>query len=222
MQKLPLHFKNNHLFVEIEKNYWLFDTGSPTSFGECDTLTIANKQCEVGGDYMGISPEMLSEFVGIQCFGLIGGDVLSHFDCIIDCVQNTLTVTTDEATHGGQAVHLSEVMGVPVFTVMIADTEYRMFFDTGAQISYFQDDSLTTFPPGDRMTDFYPGVGQFQTDTYQIDASIAGFIFTLRCGTLPNALGASLTMAGIQGIIGNGILVNRKVGYFPRRNLLCL
>lgn len=222
MQTLPLHFKDGHLFVEIEENNWLLDTGAPTSFGECDARMIANKQYKVGSHYMGLSPETLSALVGTQCCGLIGGDVINHFDWLIDCVQNTLIVTTDEMLHDGQAVHLSEVLGIPILTTMIANTEYRMFFDTGAQLSYFQDDSLTTFPSGDQMTDFYPGVGLFQTDTYQVDVSIADLSFKLRCGTLPGLLRATLTMAGTQGIIGNQILVNRTVGYFPRRNLLCL
>lgn len=32
----------------------------------------------------------------------------------------------------------------------------------------------------------------------------------------------TLMMAGAQGIIGNQILTNRVVGYFPRRRLLVL
>ena len=41
-------------------------------------------------------------------------------------------------------------------------------------------------------------------------------------GTLPGLLGMTLMMAGAQGIIGNQILTNRVVGYFPRRRLLVL
>ena len=93
--------------------------------------------------------------------------------------------------------------------------------DTGAQISYFQDDSLTDFPSAGSVTDFYPGVGQFQTDTHQVAVSLGGVAFTLRCGTLPGSLGEDLMkIAGIDGIVGNQILCNRIVGYFPRRHSL--
>ena len=63
-------------------------------------------------------------------------------------------------------------MGIPIVIAQIAGRDYRMFFDTGAQISYFQDDSLTDFPASGSITDFYPGFGQFQTDTYLIEISL--------------------------------------------------
>ncbi|MBC8236554.1 hypothetical protein H8E77_43970, partial [bacterium] len=100
--------------------------------------------------------------------------------------------------------------------------DYRMFFDTGAQISYFQEDTITDFPSAGTVTDFYPGVGQFQTDTHQVQVELGESAFTLRCGTLPSLLGATLMMAGTSGIIGNQIMENRVTGYFPRRNVLCL
>lgn len=97
-----------------------------------------------------------------------------------------------------------------------------MFFDTGAQISYFQEDTITDFPSAGTVTDFYPGVGQFQTDTHQVQVGLGESAFTLRCGTLPGLLGATLMMADTSGIIGNQIMENRVIGYFPRRNVLCL
>jgi hypothetical protein len=113
-------------------------------------------------------------------------------------------------------------MGIPILTARISDSDYRMFFDTGAQISYLQDDAITGFPPAGSVTDFYPGVGQFQTDTYQVQVGLGDCAFTLRCGTLPGLLGVTLMMADTSGIIGNQITENRVVGYFPRRNVLCL
>ena len=34
MQKLTLHFNDGHLFVDLEGELWLFDTGAPSSFGD--------------------------------------------------------------------------------------------------------------------------------------------------------------------------------------------
>jgi hypothetical protein len=93
-----------------------------------------------------------------------------------------------------------------------------LFFDTGAQISYFQDESLSTYPSAGELTDFYPGFGQFQTDTYNVPIRIGSEQFTIRCGKLPGLLGMSLAMADVQGILGNQILLDRRVGYFPRES----
>ena len=52
--------------------------------------------------------------------------------------------------------------------------------------------------------------------------SFGGVVFTLRCGTLPGLLGMRLLVAGTQGTVGNAILKNRTVGYFPRRRVMVL
>ena len=96
-----------------------------------------------------------------------------------------------------------------------------MFFDTGAQISYFQDEEVMgAFPNAGTMEDFYPGFGRFQTDTRNVDLLFGGEAFTLRCGTLPGLLGMSLVIGGASGILGNIVLQDRVVGYFPRRKKL--
>jgi hypothetical protein len=70
------------------------------------------------------------------------------------------------------------------------------------------------------MTDYYPGFGQFQTDTHNVEFLIGGNSFFLRCGRLPDLLGMTLMMADTEGIIGNQIIQERVVGYFPRRKAL--
>ena len=90
-----------------------------------------------------------------------------------------------------------------------------MFFDTGAQISYWQDEALSNFPSLGKVTDFYPGFGEFETETYQLELSIDTESNKLICGSLPGLLGETLMMASAQGIIGNEIMKDRVIGYFP-------
>lgn len=222
MTTLPLIFNHGHLFVELEGHLWLFDTGAPTSFGASETLLIADEQFSLSASYFGLTAATLTQYVGVECSGLLGADVLGRFDHILDTKGGRLTVSTDELSHDGQRVHLDQFMGIPIVTAGIGGNDYRMFFDTGAQISYFQEDSLADFPPAGSVTDFYPGVGQFQTDTHEVPVSLGDFSFLLRCGSLPGLLGATLMMADTQGIIGNQVLIDRVTGLFPRRGMLCL
>lgn len=173
-------------------------------------------------NYLGLTPETLSGFVGVKTNGLLGADILNSFDIIFDGLKNSITFSLSPLDYEGQVVKLDELMGIPILSATVNGKEYRMFFDTGAQISYFQDDALRTFPPAGQMTDYYPGFGQFQTDTYNVEFLIGGSSFILRCGSLPDLLGMTLMMAETEGIIGNQILQNRVVGYFPRRNELVL
>jgi len=222
MNTLPLQLRDGHLFVELGGELWLLDTGAPTSFGTSRNLTIAGEQFSLGTSYLGLTAATLSQFVGAPCVGLLGADVLGRFDHLLDTTGGRLTVSTAELSLSGQTVRLDEFMGIPIVTARVGGRDYRMFFDTGAQISYFQDDSLAEFPSAGIVTDFYPGVGQFQTDTHDVPVSLGGVAFTLRCGTLPGLLGMTLRMAGTKGIVGNAILSNRSVGYFPRRRTMIL
>lgn len=219
---LPLLLRNGHLFVELEGKLWLIDTGSPSSFGTSSSLSLAGEQFSLETSHLGLNAITVSQFVAVSCSGLLGADVLGRFDHIFDTAGGKLTVSTGELSHTGANVCLDEFTGIPIVTASIGGSDHRMFFDTGAQFSYFQDDSLTGFPPSGNVTDFYPGVGQFETDTYEVPVSLRGVTFILQCGSLPGLLGTTLMMAEAKGIIGNAILRNRTVGYFPRRRTMVL
>jgi len=218
----PLHFRTGHLFIEISEGLWLFDTGSPKSFGSVPALTLEGVEFELSDNYMGMTVETLSGFVSVECAGLLGADVLENFDFLMDTLTGNVRLSRDEFDFIGNSVTLDEFMGIPIVTTGIKSNEYRMFFDTGAQISYFQHGLLTEFPFTGEVEDFYPGFGQFQTKTYDVDICLGEGDFTLSCGTLPGLLGGTLMMAGVEGIIGNELLKDRRFGYFPRRNLLVL
>lgn len=220
MITFPLHKIHGHLFVQVDGHLWLLDTGAPCSFGSPADFHILGEKFELQSFYLGLTPETLSGFVGVKIDGLLGADVLNNFDIIFNCPENTSIFSLSSLNLDGQIVKLDEFMGIPIVTATVNGRDYRMFFDTGAQISYFQDDALRTFPPAGQMTDFYPGFGQFQTDTHNVHFQIAGKSLVLRCGKLPDMLGMTLMMAGTQGIMGNQILHDWIVGYFPRRGEL--
>lgn len=177
----------------------------------------------MGSSYLGLTPETLSSFVGVDCIGLLGADVLGRFDFILDVPNGKVDISTSDLEYNGTSIFLSELMGIPIVTGQIRGHDYPMFFDTDASISYIQNDEIrTSFPDSGRVTDFYRGVGQFETDTHSVDIVLGKLELTLRCGALPGLLGEALMMAGTEGIIGNQILSTQAAGYFPRQRLLVI
>lgn len=128
----------------------------------------------------------------------------------------------DELQAEGNTVSLEHFMGIPIAAAEIAGDQHRVFFDTGAQLSYLQSDSLGNFPEAGRAEDFYPGIGRFETETHMVEMRLGGQVFNLRCGRLPELLGATLMMAGTSGIVGNAVMMDSVTGYFPRRSRLYL
>ena len=217
MTTLTLVVRNGHYFVNIDGNLWLIDTGATSSFGETPNLSICGETFELASNYLGLTAKTLSEMVGDNCVGLIGTNILSRFDLIFDTIDGNFIISKDELSHTGQSVFLNQFKGIPIVSAHISGTEYQMFLDTGAQLSYFQNNSIREFPASGVINDFYPGFGEFQTETHEVPITLGGIDFMIRCGTLPGLLGMTLMMENVQGVIGNAIFANRIVGYFPRQ-----
>ncbi len=222
MHTLPLQFNGGYLFTELSGHLWLVATGSPTSFGPSGQITFADKHFALAEHYLDLNAESLPQFTGVPCHGMIGANILDHFDFIFDAARGKMSVSAGELTREGERLHTGRVMGLPVLTVKVEGTEVRMLFDTRSRLSFFQSASQKIFSPAGRATDFYPGFGQFETDTHHVPAQIGSQSFTLRCGKLPDLIGFTLMAATVEGIVGNAILAHRAVGFFPRRHTLVL
>lgn len=222
MQRLELVLSSEHLLVTLGDVRWLLDTGSPVSFGRQPLITLDGKPFPIAREYFGLDAASLSSLVGEQISGLIGTDILGELDLEIDLPDRNLNVSQDSIDLAGTEVELGDFMGVPVLSVESDEGEHRMFFDTGAQISYFQHESVGRFKIAGELQDFFPGMGEFRTQTHLVPFRIGPLSFEFRCGQLPDLLGLTLAMAGVEGIVGNAICVGRKVGFFARRRMMVL
>jgi hypothetical protein len=221
MHEFKLKVEKGHLFVDVAGADWLLDTGAPSSFG-ANAVVIGVESFSVPDSYMGLDVEQLSGFVNYPVAGLVGTDILNNFDISIDTKKGIVVFSKAELNLDGEKLPITEFMGIPIIQAKIDGSERNMFFDTGAQISYFQDDSLTAFPSLGSVSDFYPGFGEFDTETYQVVTMLGNEKFELTCGSLPGMLGMTLDMANVEGIVGNEILDGRILGYFPRRQLVVI
>lgn len=218
MPVLPLRFRERHLYLELDGDLWLFDTGSPTSFGEAPSVTVAGNRVSLARACLGMDAGGLTRATGVPCRGLLGLDALAPFDWILDVPAGTATADAGALSLDGATLPLDDLFGVPIVQARIRDRDCRMFFDTGAQVSYLQDDALrTSFPPAGRFRDFRPTGGALETETHAVDVSLGGVGFTVRCGVLDGLLGQTMELAGAVGVIGNEVMASRPVGWFPRR-----
>jgi len=222
MTRYPLSKRCDYYFIEIEGRLWLLDTGAPLSFGDSDEITISDRSFPISGDYFGLNAEALGELIGLDCEGLLGMDVLGQFDVIFNLPEGHITVSSERLDCDSTPVQLSDVMGVPIVECTIADVRQRLFFDTGAKISYLVGgDSLVGSPSGD-VIDFYPGFGEFTTSTQFVEIGLDGIHLEERVGSLPELIEMTLQMAGVDGILSGEVLSRGAVGLFVRRGVMCL
>ncbi len=97
-----------------------------------------------------------------------------------------------------------------------------MFFDTGAKLSYLDPERTNAFPSVGTESDFYPVVGDFATNVYDMLIVLATENVVLRVGNLPELLQKTLMMANTRGILGTAILRTHKVTFAPRKRTMTL
>jgi hypothetical protein len=202
MQQFPLAYASGHFLATIGGERWIIDTGSPASFGRSTTLQLDGVSHTVSGEYFGLSGKTLTSLVGEELSGLIGTDILNSVDVQMDPVGGSLVLSAQPIEMEGTGIELDEFMGVPILEATSASQTHRMFFDTGAQVSYFQHDSFEAYETAGQLQDFFPGMGEFTTDTRLVPFKVGPLEYRLRCGQLPGLLGMTLGMAGVDGIVG--------------------
>jgi hypothetical protein len=210
----PLRKENGHIIVTFGEADWMIDTGSPSSFG-VSSVNILGTTHQVLRQLMGFSAEALSQAIHITVTGLIGTDILNQYHILFDLPKGIATISQEQLSVEGLILPMDGLMGIPIISVGFQGNEIKVFFDTGAQVSYCQQEMLEQFPFVMQFQDFYPGLGNFNTDLYAVEFQIGNETHCLNCGSLPPLLNATLMMSDTQGIIGNDLIENRKLGYFP-------
>jgi len=213
---------DGHIIVKDGSRQLLIDTGAPSSVGDSSPLAFAGGSYPMQSSYMGISPASLSKSVGTPINALVGADILNRYDILIDPVAQRFTLTEDKLPLDGTSLELDVFMGIPIIEASVGEEMVRMFFDTGAKLSYLDPDKTNAFSSVGTESDFYPGVGEFSTNAYDIPIALATENVVLRVGNLPELLQMTLMMANTSGILGTAILKTHKVTFAPRRSTMTL
>jgi hypothetical protein len=224
MTTYPLLLRGGLMFVEHEGS-WLIDTGSPVSLSRGGELCLDGVQCDLQSNLMGFAAEDLSGIVGFEVTGLIGNDAISRFDWIFDLPNQTVSVSRDELHLDGSRLPVETFLTVPLLQTTVSGQAVRALLDTGAELSYFPPSVLDGLAPEGNFRDFHPFLGWFDTELRKVHAVIANHDFVLRAGVIGDnvgLLGLTLSVANANGLIGNQIFHDRRVGYFPRRGTLIL
>lgn len=220
--KYPYKLVTGHIIVESEQKSYLIDTGAPTSVSSNGDINFAGLEYPAQSNYMGVTADSLTNYINTKIHGLVGADIINQFDIIIDPEKSTLLVTQDSLDLPDISTALDFCIRIPIVEVSVNDRPLRMFFDTGAQLSYLPPDIVSSYPSLGKAEDFYPGLGNFTTSTYEVPCKFSTEQFVLRVGILPTSLQAPLMMANTSGILGTMILEKYRIFYAPRRSQIAL
>ncbi|MCB5249440.1 MAG: hypothetical protein WCY87_06085 [Candidatus Cloacimonadales bacterium] len=219
--EFPLRQTKGHIIATIEGEDWLVDTGSPLSFGDID-LVLDGWKIQLLAECMGIGAKFLTEHTDIPLSGLIGTDILNSLDVVFDLPKGVSRLSPELAVHTGAEIPISLCMGVPVLSARINGEHMNCFFDTGAQVSYAPCCILRQVDQIGIFQDFYPTMGAFETILHWAELKLGNTLFRIRCGTMPDFMAGMMNISGATCIIGNEILQDHQIGYFPRQGVLVI
>lgn len=204
--------------------HYIVDTGSPLSFGHGTLLIINGKNFSISNAGPGgCTAESISALSGLSVDGLIGMDILIHFD--VQFTRNRLIFSDGPISHADTAIKLPIIdlfLGVgPIINLNIQQKDRRIYFDSGAKLAYLSKDLLVGTPIGD-MEDFHPSIGTYKTKVYKIDVVIDGKTETLTFGLLPSSIRMVLDFTQTEGFLGTELLNKYSIILSNERKLLVL
>lgn len=223
MYTYPYELVNGHIVLDVEQRKMLVDTGDPSSVGDEPALRIAGREYNVQQDYMGVSPQSLSENVGASLNALLVADILNRYDVLIEPETSEVHLAEEQLDLPAQSLPLDFFMGVLIVTASVNGRTLRLFFDTSAQQSYLDADVTSGLPDAGEAEDFYPLFGEFTTPTFHVPVIIGGEQITLRVGNLPPLLQMMLMMADTRNTGDSrtqairGVLRAEKAAHGPAR-----
>lgn len=220
MKTFQIKLFKGHPIIKEGENIILIDTGAPSTIHSSDSLTFCSTNYICSTNYMGMTVSKISEMLGSEITTLLGADILSNYKTLFDYKNSVIEFNNQEIEFEGTEVEISNFMGIPVIEMSINNQKLKFFLDTGAKLSYLSNSITSNYVSIGTDEDFYPGVGKFETDCFEISTRFGNTDFIVKYGNLPPLLQMTLMLGGTNGIIGFDFFSNFKIALDLKNNKL--
>lgn len=211
MKQFQIQLFKGHPIINDDENRILIDTGAPSTIHVTDSLNFCSESFGCLTNYMGLTVTKISDMLGTEITTLLGADILSDFKILLDYQNQVIEFNKHEIDIDGTQADISNFMGIPIIKLTVDNQELKFFLDTGAKLSYLSDSLTSNYESVGTDEDFYPGVGKFQTECFDIPTIFGDKEFVVKYGNLPTLLQMTLMLGGTEGIIGFDFFNNFKV-----------
>lgn len=220
MKQYKIQLYKGHPIINDGENIILIDTGAPSTIHSSDSLNFCSDSFGCSTNYMGLTVSKISDMLGIEITTLLGADILSDYKILLDYQNQIIEFSKQEIDIAGTQMDISNFMGIPIIKMTVDNQELKFFLDTGAKLSYLSDSLTSKYKSVGTDEDFYPGVGKFQTECFEIPTVFGGKEFVVKYGNLPTLLQMTLMLGGTDGIIGFDFFNTFKVVLDLKNNRL--
>lgn len=217
MEEYPIEFFDNHIITHIDGKSILIDTGSPFSLGDCRSIQLLGNNYSLYSKCLNFSIDDISELLGKKVNVLLGGDILRDIYFYINCDKKIIQFSSEPLSINGEQILIVLENNVPTLDLQINGNNFKAFLDTGAKISYIDPEITSNYKSIGRANDFYPGLGRFETNIYEVPITLGSYSFTIVAGNLPDILQMLSFILNSKVFLGNDIFKFFNV-YFSYRD----
>lgn len=202
----------NHLFIHLAEGEFLIDTGAAKSFSNAGSISLSPEhQYSVLQNFLGITADKVNLYLGSNCVGLIGADILSKFCVGIDLQEEVLSLEDEMPALPASCLHsFRSVDELVLINLRLEDQWYRLFVDTGAPFNYLSRDFIEG-KAVQEIDDFHPLIGWFKTYTYYYNTYINSDLYLWEFARMPEFLHRAVTEAGGDGILGIQLFLHHRI-----------
>lgn len=202
MNTFNLHFHDNHPILEVDGLKILVDTGSPATIHQSSSLDFCGESYSCSTQFMGLTISSISDLLGYPITTLLGADVFLNYQVLMDFRNSQVSFFKSELAFEGKQVTMDNFMGIPLIEFEVGAKKMKFFLDSGAKLSYLPETMTENYVSMGVVKDFYPGMGQFETDSFEIPTKLNEVVFPVRFGHLPALLQLTLQLASADGVMG--------------------
>lgn len=220
MKQFQISLFKGHPIINDGENIILIDTGAPSTIHASSILTFCSENYNCSTNYMGLTVSKISAMLGTEITTLLGADILSDYKILFDYKNEIIEFNKEAIALDGFEIGISNFMGIPIIELSIDNQKLKFFLDTGAKLSYLSGSITSNYESIGTDEDFYPGVGKFETECFDISTNFGDNNFNVKYGNLPTLLQMTLMLGGTDGIIGFDFFNNFKVVLDLKNNRL--
>jgi hypothetical protein len=191
-----------HVVIQSDGQNLLLDTGSPITFSQARFVQLIDRHPIKYREFQGVDCDTISRFIGIPIDIVVGMDLMAGLNISIDAGRQEVTIGGQRPLEFDFSGDFEYLMGVPIVKLKVDGREIRMIVDTGAKLSYLNNSILERYPQVGTESDFYPGIGEFKSETYHVPIALGNPDQTMTFGKLPGLLSILLDSFNADGILG--------------------
>ena len=191
-----------HIVIRSNGQNLLLDTGSPITFSQEKFVKLGERRAVKYREFQGVDCDTISGFIGCPIDAVVGMDVLTGLNLSIDAGRREVTIGGRRPLGSDFSGDLEYLMGVPIVKLKVGGRNVRMIVDTAAKLSYLDSGILEHHLHVGVETDFYPGIGEFTSETYHVPIELGNHDQIMTFGKLPGLLSILLDSFNADGILG--------------------